>query len=168
MCLAKRHWPLVFSGRGSYWIIFMAVPVALLLRVLRHKFGSGSLWSYSIVIPEWPHLMVVFCETVYLQWNITVLLLVPADAFRDLFLSNSHFWSRAEKVRVQDSNPDIELLTITSEFLLVSRSSRGQVVRLCLDDVVPLVPCVAGCVLDDLTWQSCCFALYRMQQSSDI
>lgn len=130
MCLAKRHWPLVFSGRGSCLIIVMAVPVALLLRVLRRKLRGVSLWSHSIVIPEWPHLMVVFCEMVYLQWNSTALLLVPADAFRELFPSNSHYWSRADKVRAQDSNPDIGMLTMTSEILLVSRSSRGQVVHL--------------------------------------
>lgn len=96
---------------------------------------------------------------VYLQWNSTALLLVPADAFRELFLSNSHFWSRADKVRAQDSNPDLEMLTMTSEILLVSRSSRGQVVHLYLDEVVPLVPGVVGCVLDGLTRQSRFFAL---------
>lgn len=99
---------------GAVWSLSW-LSQYLLWRVLRRKLRGVSLWSHSIVIPEWPHLMVVFCEMVYLQWNSTALLLGPADAFRELFLSNSHFWSRADKVRVQDRNPDIEMLTMTRE-----------------------------------------------------
>ena len=66
-------------------------------------------------------------------------------AFRDFFFSNSQFWSRADKVRSQDLNRDVEILTIT-EILLVRRLSREY--HLHLDKLVLLAPLIMGCIVE--------------------
>lgn len=97
------------------------------------------------MVPEWPHLMLVFCEIVSLVEHQGCAISGswwPSEIFFSLILN---FGQGQIKLGHRILICDVEILTIT-EILLVRRLSREY--HLHLDKLVLLAPLIMGCIVE--------------------